>query len=212
MKLNREKLMLYAVTDRSCLRGQSLVQAVEGALRGGAGLVQLREKALDDRELLEEADAVRTLCRKYGVPFVLNDRTELVLAADADGVHVGQSDMDCARARAVLGPDKLVGVSCRTVEQALAAQVAGADYLGVGAVFSTGTKPDAKPVTKETLKAICAAVEIPVVAIGGISEENVEQLSGSGIAGVAVVSALFARNDTEAAARGLREKLKTVVG
>lgn len=211
MKLNREQMALYAVTDRAWLRGESLTAQVERALRGGASFVQLREKGLDYDSFLAEAREIKALCAAYRVPFVINDNVEIAFAADADGVHVGQSDTECAKARERLGPDKLIGVSCRTVEQALAAQFAGADYLGVGAVFPTGTKTDAAPVSYDTLRAICAAADIPTVAIGGIGSGNVENLRGSGIAGVAVVSAIFAQPDVERAARELKEKVSQIL-
>ena len=187
-------------------------------------LTRLR-KEIDDRrkevkkaylapynEFEAQALELRELCGRYGVPLILNDDAELAQAAGADGVHVGQSDMEAGRVRALLGEDKLIGVSARTVEQALAAQAAGADYLGVGAMFPTGTKQDTRPVSYDTLKAICAAVDIPVVAIGGIGAGNVAELAGSGIAGVAVVSALYAQPDVEAATRSLRAQVERVVG
>ena len=211
MGLNRRQLALYAVTDRSWLGGKSLAGQVELALRGGASFVQLREKTLDYDSFLAEAEAVGRVCARARVPFVINDSVEIALASGADGVHVGQGDTDCALARAALGPDKLIGVSCRTVEQALRAQAAGADYLGVGAVFPTGTKTDAAPVSRETLREICAAVEIPVVAIGGVCADNIPLLAGTGIAGVAVVSAIFAQPDIERAAGTLREQVARIV-
>ena len=173
--------------------------------------IQLREKTLDRDELLKEAKDIKELCGRYGVPFVINDDVDIAAETEADGVHVGQSDMAVTDARRRLGPDKIVGVSAQTVEQALAAQAGGADYLGVGAVFSTGTKTDAVEVGPETLKAICDAVDIPVIAIGGISSDNVAELEGSGICGIAVVSAIFAQEDVQAAAADLRGKTDRVV-
>ena len=202
--MKRETLRLYAVTDRSWLGSESLSRQVEQALRGGVSFVQLREKNLDDEDVLAEAMELKALCRDYDVPFVINDRVHLALAADADGVHVGQEDMAVREARRLLGPQKIVGATCKTVEQALRAQADGADYIGSGAMFSSIAKPNARSISRETLQEICAAVEIPVVAIGGISEENMPGLAGTGIAGVAVVSALFAQRDIEAAARRLR--------
>ena len=169
--------------------------------------LQLREKELDQEHFLREAVEIRGLCRKYQVPFIINDNVEIALEMNADGVHVGQSDMEAGKVREKLRPDKIIGVSARTVEQALLAEQRGADYLGVGAVFPTGTKLDAGDVSFETLRDICRAVSIPVVAIGGITGENLGELKGSGIAGIAVVSAIFAREDTEAAAGELKKKM-----
>lgn len=204
MKCTKEDLLLYAVTDRSWLNGGTLTQQAEECLRGGATFLQLREKDLEEEGVRRQALELKDLCRRYGVPFVLDDRVSLALEVDADGVHVGQHDMEAGRARALLGPDKILGVSVQTVEEALLAQARGADYLGVGAVFPTGTKQDADFVPYETLRAICRAVSIPVIAIGGITRENLSQLSGSGICGVAVVSALFAQPDIARAAGALK--------
>ena len=204
MKCTKEDFILYAVTDRHWLNGESLYSQVEKALKGGATFVQLREKNLDSAHFLEEAKEIKELCRQYGVPFVINDNVEIALAMDADGVHVGQSDMEAGDVRRKLGADKLIGVSAQTVEQALLAQERGADYLGVGAVFPTGSKADAVEVGHDTLKAICEAVTIPVVAIGGITRDNVAELKGSGISGIAVISAIFAQKDIQAAAADLK--------
>ena len=163
-------------------------------------------------EFLEEAREIQKLCREYRVPFIVNDNVEIAAAIDADGVHVGQRDMEAGTVRKILGPDKIIGVSAQTVEQALLAEQKGADYLGVGAVFPTGTKADAEDVSFEMLKAICESVKIPVVAIGGITRENMTKLQGSGICGIAVVSAIFAAKDIEAAARSLKETAKEVFG
>ena len=167
--------------------------------------MQLREKELSPAALLEEARALAALCHARNIPFVVDDNVEVALAAGADGVHVGQSDMAARRARALLGPDKILGVSAHNAAEALTAQADGADYLGCGAAFVTGTKLDAHPVTAETMRAVTAAVDIPVVAIGGIDEGNILQLQGRGLAGVAVVSAIFAAEDPEAASRRLYE-------
>lgn len=207
MKFDKEKLLLYAVTDRSWLKGATLADQVERALRGGVTLVQLREKGLDQETFLAEAGEIKALCHRFGVPLIINDNVAIAAAVDADGVHVGQSDREAGEVRAELGPDKIIGVSARTVEQAVRAQERGADYLGVGAVFPTGTKTDASGITLETLRDICRAVTIPVAAIGGIQEENVGKLAGSGISGIAVVSAIFAQADIEQAAA----RLKTAV-
>lgn len=204
MKLNGSRLRLYAVTDRAWAADEdALMDQIAAAIDGGAGIVQLREKHLDHDAFLKEAKRFVALCREKGAVSIINDDVDIALAADADGVHVGQEDLAAGRAREVLGPDKIVGVSAHNVTEALAAQAAGADYLGVGAAFSTGTKTDAKPITRETIHAVTAAVEIPAVAIGGITRENLPQLSGCGLAGVAVVSALFAQSDVKAAAAEL---------
>ena len=204
MNCDKKDLLLYAVTDRHWLDGRRLVDVVRESLDGGVTMVQLREKTLDEANFLAEAKELQALCRERGVPFLVNDNVEIAREMDADGVHVGQSDMEAQDVRALLGPDKILGVSAQTVEQALAAQAAGADYLGVGAMFPTGTKQDTRPVSYDTLKAICRAVSIPVVAIGGISLGNVSQLSGSGICGVAVISAIYAAKDIQKASADLR--------
>ena len=209
MKCDKKDLLLYAVTDRHWLNGRTLYSQVEEALKGGATFIQLREKELDEEHFLEEAKEIKELCRRYQVPFVINDNVEIALAVDADGVHVGQSDMEAGDVRAKLGPDKIIGVSAQTVEQAVMAEQNGADYLGVGAVFPTGSKADALEVSHDTLKAICKAVKIPVIAIGGISKENILELSGSGICGIAVISAIFAKDEAARELRGLTEKMVT---
>lgn len=211
MKCDKKDLLLYAVTDRSWLGEESLYSQVEKALKGGATFIQLREKELDEEHFLKEAKEIKELCKKYRVPFVINDNVEIALAADADGVHVGQSDMEAGDVRRKLGEDKIIGVSAQTVEQAVLAQERGADYLGVGAVFHTGSKADADDVSHEMLKAICDAVDIPVVAIGGISTDNVRRLTGSGICGVAVISAIFAKKDIENATRELKKIVEEMV-
>lgn len=200
MKLDKKDLLLYAVTDRSWLNGETLYSQVEKALKGGATFIQLREKDLDSEAFLKEAKELKKLCKEYNVPFVVNDNVDIAVKIGADGVHVGQSDMQAQDVRAKLGKDKIIGVSAQTVEQALLAQKQGADYLGVGAVFSTNSKDDAVNVSHETLKAICEAVHIPVIAIGGIGKHNIMELSGSGIVGIAVISAIFAQPDIKAAA------------
>ena len=211
MKCDKNDLLLYAVTDRSWLGNSTLYEQVEEALRGGATFIQLREKELDDEEFLREAMEIKELCRRYHVPFVINDNVEIARKSDADGVHVGQSDMEAGDVRAILGENKILGVSAQTVEQAILAEKRGADYLGVGAVFHTGSKADADDVSHETLKAICEAVNIPVIAIGGIGKDNVMQLSGSGICGIAVISAIFAAKDIKAATAELKEVTKRAV-
>lgn len=204
MNCDKKDLLLYAVTDRSWLKGQTLCEQVEQALKGGVTFLQLREKELDDQEFLEEAQVIQQLCRKYQVPFLINDNVALAAKIGADGVHVGQSDMAAGEARAKLGTDRIIGVSARTVEEALEAQRQGADYLGVGAVFHTGSKADAAEVDHQVLRDICRAVDIPVIAIGGITRDNVAQLKHSGICGIAVISAIFAQKNIEAAASELR--------
>ncbi|MBE7045526.1 MAG: thiamine phosphate synthase [Ruminococcaceae bacterium] len=199
MKCDKKIMQLYAVTDRSWLGKRTLEEQVEDALKGGVTCVQLREKDLPEVEFLEEAKKIKALCNAYGVPFFINDNVSVAIACGADGVHVGQSDMEAGDVRKLIGADKILGVSAQTVGQAKLAEARGADYLGVGAVFSTSTKLDACDVSYETLKQITEAVSIPVVAIGGICEENIMQLSGSGIDGVAVVSAIFASEDICAA-------------
>lgn len=211
MKCDKKDLLLYAVTDRSWLGEESLYSQVEKALKGGATFIQLREKELDEEHFLKEAKEIKELCKKYRVPFVINDNVEIALAADADGVHVGQSDMEAGDVRRKLGEDKIIGVSAQTVEQAVLAQERGADYLGVGAVFHTGSKADADDVSHEMLKTICDAVDIPVIAIGGISTDNVRRLTGSGICGVAVISAIFAKKDIENATRELKKIVEEMV-
>lgn len=211
MKCDKKDLLLYAVTDRRWLGGRRLADQVEEALKGGVTFVQLREKDLDEERFLEEAREIKELCGRYGVPFVINDNVDIAQAVDADGVHVGQSDMEAGDVRARLGQDKIIGVSAQTVEQALLAESRGADYLGVGAVFATGSKADASEVDHETVKAICQAVHIPVIAIGGITRENVGALAGTGVCGAAVISAIFAQEDVEEETRKLKEAVQCMV-
>lgn len=211
MKSNKENLLLYAVTDRNWLNGQTLCEQVEQAILGGATFIQLREKNLEDDLFLKEALEIQEICKKYNVPFVINDNVELAKKINADGVHVGQSDMQAQDVRKLIGNDKILGVSAQTVEQALLAQKNGADYLGVGAVFHTGSKDDADDVSHQTLKEICNAVDIPVIAIGGISKNNVLELSGTGICGVAVISAIFAQKDIVSATTELKELTQKMV-
>ena len=212
MKIDKCDLLLYAETDRHWLNGRTLQEVVRESLDGGVTMLQLREKTLEEGAFLEEARALQALCRERHVPFIVNDNVDIARAMGADGVHVGQSDMEALDVRAKLGPDKIIGVSAQTVEQALAAEARGADYLGVGAVFHTGTKADATDVSYETLKEICRAVKIPVIAIGGITRDNVGELAGSGICGVAVVSAIFAQPDIERATRELGAAVRRMVG
>jgi len=210
MKLTKDMMRLYAVTDRSWLRGQTLLEQVEQALIGGATLVQLREKKLDEDTFLREAVELTKLCHRYGVPLLINYNVEIARHSGADGVHVGQDDMEAASVRSILGSDMIVGVTAKTVEQAIRAQEAGADYLGSGAVFGSSTKLNAKPMNKELLQTICNAVSIPVVAIGGINRHNILELAGTDISGVAVVSGIFAADDIEAECRYLRSIVKQI--
>lgn len=211
MNCDKKELLLYAVTDRSWLNGRTLYEQVEEALKGGVTFVQLREKNLDDTAFLQEAKEIKELCARFHVPFVINDNVDIAAEIDADGVHVGQSDMEAGDVRKKLGPDKIIGVSAQTVEQALRAQAHGADYLGVGAVFPTGSKADAVEVSHDTVREICRAVDIPVIAIGGITRENVIELKGTGICGIAVISAIFAQQDIEEAARTLKSRTEEAV-
>ena len=203
MKLENKTMLVYAVTDRTWLNGNTLEQQVEQAIKGGATLIQLREKELSYTAFLEQAIQLKKVTDKYHIPLIINDNVDVAKAVNAEGVHVGQKDMEAGAVRQKLGENKIIGVSVQTVEQALLAQKQGADYLGVGAVFSTSTKLDASEVSFETLHKICNAVSIPVVAIGGISQKNILQLKGSGIDGVAVVSAIFAQKDITQATKEL---------
>ena len=205
MKLDKKDLLLYAVTDRHWLGDRTLYEVVKESLDGGATFIQLREKKLDQEHFLEEAKELKKLCAEYKVPFVINDNVDIALEIDADGVHVGQSDMEAGDVRAKLGPDKIIGVSAQTVEQAILAEKRGADYLGVGAVFPTGSKDDAVEVSHDTLREICKAVSIPVIAIGGITVDNTPVLAGTGICGIAVISAIYAQENIPEATRRLKE-------
>ena len=211
MKCDKKGLLLYAVTDRCWLNGETLYSQVEKALQGGATFIQLREKNLDQDHFMEEALELKKLCAAYHVPFVINDNVEIAAKMDADGVHVGQSDMEAGDVRAKLGPDKIIGVSAQTVEQAVLAEKHGADYLGVGAVFTTSSKDDATEVPFETLKAICEAVSIPVIAIGGITKENVKELAGSGICGIAVISAIYGQKEIRKASEELKAATEEIL-
>lgn len=207
MKLQKEDLLLYAITDRSWLGKETLAEQVEKALMGGITMLQLREKNMPYEQVRQTAIELQKLCRRYHVPFIINDYVELAKEIGADGVHVGQSDMNVITAREILGPDAIIGATAKTVEQALTAQAQGADYLGSGAVFGSSTKLDAKPMEHGLLQKICKAVTIPVVAIGGITGENVSALKGRGMAGVAVVGGIFGQENIKQAAAELKKKM-----
>lgn len=211
MKCDKKIMLLYAVTDRGWTGKQSLYEQVESALKGGATCVQLREKELDDEAFLKEAIEIADLCKQYGVPFFVNDNVDIAIKCHADGIHIGQEDMEAARVRQRVGNDMMIGVSVHTVEEALEAVNNGADCLGVGAMFSTSTKTDVDVLSKETLRDICAAVDIPVVAIGGISKSNISELARTGVDGVALVSAIFAADDIENECRLLRKLTEEMV-
>ena len=204
-------MRLYAVTDRAWVGRQTLYEQVESALKGGATCVQLREKELDDAAFLEEAIEICALCHRFGVPFFINDNVDIAIKCKADGIHVGQEDMEAAQVRQKVGDDMIIGVSVHSVEEALEAVKHGADCLGVGAMFSTSTKTDVNVLPKEVLKDICDAVDIPVVAIGGIGKSNIAELAGTGVDGVALVSAIFAAEDIESECRLLRQLSEDMV-
>ena len=210
--MNPQQLKLYAITDRSWLKpGETLTEVVETLLKAGVTCVQLREKEAEDAFILQEAQELNALCRRYGVPFLVNDRPDLAQTVGADGGHVGREDIGLTEARKQLGANAVLGGSAHTVEEALAAQAAGADYLGCGAVFGSGTKHNVSQMSLETLTAICQAVDIPVVAIGGVNLDNLSLLAGTGIAGVAVISGLFALEDKAAAAQGFLQQLEGLI-
>ena len=211
MKCDKNTMLLYAVTDRAWVGKQSLCEQVEAALKGGVTCVQLREKELNEEEFLNEAMEISALCKRYGVPFFINDNVEIAIKCQADGIHVGQEDMEAAQVRQRVGNDMIIGVSVHSVEEALEAVKNGADCLGVGAMFSTSTKTDVDVLPKETLHDICMAVDIPVVAIGGISKNNMLQLAGTGVCGVALVSAIFAADDIKNECQLLRKLSEEMV-
>ena len=210
MKFSKDMLLLYAVTDRSWTQDQTLYDQIEAALKGGVTIVQLREKNLPEDEFVAEAIRVKELCSRYNVPLIINDNAEVALKSGADGVHVGIEDTPVAELRQKVGKDFIIGATAKTVEQAQSAEKAGADYLGVGAVFPSPTKKNAIRITAEKLKEICSSVSVPAVAIGGISLDNVSEIRGCGMSGIAVVSAIFASDDIQKAASELKEKAKEV--
>ena len=212
MKCDKRYMLLYAVTDRAWTGKQTLYEQVEAALKGGVTCVQLREKELDETAFLQEAKELCALCRRYGVPFLVNDNVEIAIACGADGIHVGQEDLAAGEVRRRVGENMILGVSVHTVEEAFQAVRDGADYLGLGAVFPTSTKTDVEQMSNETLRAICDAVDVPIVAIGGINRGNILRLAGSGVDGVALVSAIFSAEDIEGTCRELRALSKEMVG
>lgn len=212
MKFKKEMLLLYAVTNRAWVGRQTLYEQVEDALKGGATIVQLREKELSEEKMVEEAVKLCELCHKYNVPFIVNDNVEVAWKSGADGVHVGIEDAPVAEIRRRVGSEFIIGATAKTVEQAKAAEEAGADYIGVGAVFPSPTKKNAVRITNEQLNEICSSVELPAVAIGGISLENVTEIQGGGIDGVAAVSVIFAAEDIETTTKVLKEKVRGIVG
>lgn len=207
MKLNSKDLFLYAVTDRKWTGKKTLFEQVEESIKGGVTFVQLREKELEYKLFLDEAIKMKDLCKKYDIPFVVNDNVDIAIKSNADGVHVGQEDMEALNVREMIGKDKILGISVQTLEQAIEAEKKGADYLGVGAIFPTNSKDNAVKVSIETLSLICKSVNIPVVAIGGINKTNINQLKNTGISGVALISAIFENDDIEYATRELKEIL-----
>ena len=209
--MNKNALSLYGITDRYWLNGRPLIHDVQLALEGGVTMIQLREKNLDEESFYREAIEIKDLCKKFHVPFIINDNVELAKKVDADGIHVGQNDMAAQDVRAIIGPDKILGVSTQTVEEALLAQKMGADYLGVGAVFPTGSKDDCWVLSHDLCREICSAVTIPVVAIGGINLGNISKLSGLGFSGISLISAIFGQNDIKSAAMKLKEEVSKII-
>lgn len=209
--MKRDQLLLYAVTDRSWLNGDTLSNAVEKALSGGATMIQLREKNMDTEEFISSALEIKKICKKFGAPLIINDNIEAAIAANADGVHLGQGDTPLTEARRILGADKIIGITAKTPEQAVEAEKNGADYLGSGAVFGSSTKSNAIKMDLNTLRSITSAVKIPVAAIGGITADNISELQNTGIAGAAVVSGIFAQDDIKKASQSLLERIKLIV-
>lgn len=205
MKCDKKNMLLYAVTDRAWTGKQSLYKQVEEALKGGITCLQLREKNLSDEEFLKEAIQIKALCNKYKVPFFINDNVEVAIKCGADGIHVGQDDMAAGRVRELVGDKMMIGVSAHSVKEAVEAVKNGADCLGVGAIFSTSTKKDASVLDLSVVSDICKAVSVPVVAIGGIKKDNISKLKGTGVDGVALVSAIFAADDIKAECEELRK-------
>lgn len=211
MKLSKDDLLLYAITDRRNLDKKVFFEKIEEALQGGVTILQLREKELDEDSFINEAIEVKKICRNHGVPLIINDNVNVALKSGADGVHVGIEDMPIDEIRRTVPDSFIIGATCKTVEQAQSAERLGADYMGVGAVFPSPTKKNAVRITREQLKEICASVSIPAVAIGGITLENVDELKGGGMSGIAVVSAVFSADDIQKAASLLKEKAKSLI-
>ena len=203
MKLDKKYMHLYAITDRSWTGEKSLYEQIEEALKNGVSCLQLREKNLDEDEFIKEAKKTAALCKKYSIPFIVNDNVNVAIASNADGIHIGQDDMDIKKVRSLVGEKMIIGVSAHTVKEARAAEKNGADYIGIGAVFNTSNKNDVMQVTYEKLKSICESVSIPKVAIGGINRDNILKLKGSKIDGVAVISAIFGAKDIGSATKEL---------
>lgn len=211
MKFNHNSLLLYAVTDRSWTGKQTLQEQIEEALMGGVTCVQLREKDLDEKSFLKEAIKIRELCHKYNVPLLINDNVKVAIASKADGVHVGQNDIPVSEIRKMVGDDFVIGATAKTIEQAQRAEREGASYLGVGAVFPSPTKKDAIRISNEQLKEICASVSIPAVAIGGINLSNMTEISGCGMNGIAVISAIFSADDIKLTTQELKKKIISIL-
>ncbi|MCR5629331.1 thiamine phosphate synthase [Eubacterium sp.] len=211
MNVKKEDMLLYGITDRSWLNGRTLSEVVKESLEGGVTILQIREKDIDEKNFLEEAKEIKKICEKFNVPLIINDNVEIAKMVDADGVHLGQDDMDIEEARKILGPRKIIGITAKSIVQAKEAQMKGADYLGSGAIYTSGTKQNAKRLTVEDLKAICASVEIPVVAIGGLTYDNIDVLKDSGISGIAVVSAIYASTDIKTDTIKLKEKTRSLI-
>jgi len=209
--MDKNTLLLYAITDNDCIGERDFFREVENALKGGVTILQLREKNMSTEHLIEKAKKLRPICNKYNVPLIINDDVQAAIQSGADGVHVGADDMDVAEIRKKTGNNFIIGATAKTLEQAIKAQNQGADYLGCGALFPSPTKQNAKPMTPETLKQITSSINIPVVAIGGLTYDNIDIIKDSGVSGAAVISAIFAENDTEEAASQLKQKISQIV-
>lgn len=209
--MKKEKLLLYAITDSGCIGERDFYEEAENALKGGVTILQLREKNLTTEELTEKAKKLKAVCRKYNVPLIVNDDVQAAIDSGADGVHVGADDMNVSEIRRLAGDNFIIGATAKTVEQAVSAQKQGADYLGCGALFTSFTKKNAKPMTAEMLRQITSEVTIPVVAIGGLTYDNIDVIKDSGVSGAAVVSAIFADDDVKTAAEKLKKKIGEIL-